>query len=135
MATPSPRQRPTQCREYNAREMDAYVRTAQTRARARRGRLEARRQVGLALAQRAAALLKADFGASRVAVFGSVLKPHLFHERSDVDLAVWGLDERLYLRALAAVLDLVPDISVDLVEVEQARAELRQVIERDGVSL
>ena len=115
--------------------MDAYVRTAQTRARARQEQLEARRQRGLALARQAALRLKADFGASRVAVFGSTLTPRLFHERSDVDLAVWGLDERLYLRAVAALLDLEPDISVDLVEFEKARPELQHVIERDGQPL
>ena len=116
-------------------EMDVYAATARTRAQARLERLIARRQRGLALAQRAALLLKEEFGARRVAVFGSVLRPRLFHERSDVDLAVWGLDEHYYLRALAALLDLEPEISVDLVEAEQARPELTQVIERDGIAL
>ena len=115
--------------------LDGYAATAQTRARARRERLEARRQRSWALAQRSAARLKDEFGASRVTVFGSVLRPSLFHERSDVDLAVWGLDEHLYLRALAALLDLDPEISVDLVEAEQARPELLQAIERDGLLL
>jgi predicted nucleotidyltransferase len=114
---------------------ESYAETARTRAQARLERLEARRLRGLALAQRAALRLCGDFGARRAAVFGSVLKPRLFHERSDVDLAVWGLDERLYLRALSALLDLEPDIAVDLVEVEQARPELQRVIERDGVAL
>ncbi len=89
----------------------------------------------MALAQQAAARLKYEFGASRVAVFGSVLRPSLFHERSDVDLAVWGLDEHFYLRALAALLDLDPEISVDLVEAEQAAPEFLKVIERDGLAL
>ncbi len=116
-------------------QLETYAETARTRARERQQRLEARRQRGLALAHRAAARLSADFGAHRVAVFGSVLKPHLFHERSDVDLAVWGLDEHLYLRALSTLLDLEPDIAVDLVEVEQARPELQRVIEQDGLAL
>ena len=116
-------------------EMDVYTATARSRARARLERLEARRLRGLALARQAAARLKGEFGAGRVAVFGSVLRPKLFHERSDIDLAVWGLDERLYLRALAALLDLEPDISVDLIEAEQARPELAHVIEKDGVGL
>ena len=116
-------------------ELKAFVDTANARARERRRGLEARRQRGLTLARRAADQLSAGFGARRVAVFGSVLKPTLFHERSDVDLAVWGLDEHLYLRALAALLDLEPDIEVDLVEFEQARPELQRVIERDGMPL
>jgi predicted nucleotidyltransferase len=110
----------------------AYVETARARASARRQRLGARRQRAQALARRAAEVLRADFGARRVVVFGSVLRPRLFHERSDVDLAVWGLDERLYLRALAALLDLEPDMAVDLVEFEAARPALQAAIERDG---
>ncbi len=46
---------------------------------------------------------------------------------------MWDLDERRYLRALARLLDLEPDIEVDLVEAEQARPELLRVIARDGV--
>jgi predicted nucleotidyltransferase len=89
----------------------------------------------LALAQRAADVLHTEFGVSRVSLFGSVLRPGLFHERSDVDLAVWGLDERRYLRALAALLDLEPDFSVDLVEFEHAQPGLQRLIEREGQPL
>jgi predicted nucleotidyltransferase len=116
-------------------QMARYAETARARALDRRHRLAARRLSGLALVQRAAARLKTEFGAGQVSVFGSVLNPRLFHERSDVDLAVWGLDERLYLRALAALLDLDPEISVDLVEAEQAAPELLKMIERDGLAL
>ena len=48
---------------------------------------------------------------------------------------MWGLDEHRYLRALSTLLDLEPDIAVDLVEVEQARPELTRVIERDCLTL
>ena len=87
------------------------------------------------VARQGAALLRTQFGAERVAVFGSLLYPEKFYERSDVDLAVWGLDERLYLKALARLLDLAPEISVDLVEVEFARPRLRAAIEAEGVPL
>jgi predicted nucleotidyltransferase len=70
-----------------------------------------------------------------VTVFGSVLRPERFSERSDVDLAVWGLDERLYLKAVSALLDIDPGISVDLVEAEFARPALLAVIEEEGVAL
>ena len=119
----------------NPSQLAVFAETARARAHERRRALEARRQRGLALARQAAERLKTEYGASQVAVFGSVLKPQLFHERSDVDLAVWGLDEQLYLRALSALLDLEPDISVDLVEVEHARPELQRIIEQDGLAL
>lgn len=122
-----------------AHEMDAkmatYVETARARAQARRNRLDARRVRAWALAQQAAELLRGEFGAKRVTVFGSLLRPARFHERSDVDLAVWGLEERVYLRALARLLSLDLTLEVDLVEAEQARAELLSAIEREGVEL
>lgn len=117
------------------KQMEAYARTARARAVERRKRLEERRSRAWAVAQRSAAILRDEFGARRVLVFGSLLQPRLFHERSDVDLAVWGLDERRYLRALARLLDLEPEIEVDLIEAEQARPELLHVIERDGMGL
>lgn len=101
----------------------------------RRGALSARQARAWQVARRGAALLKEQYGVKRVAVFGSLLRPEQFYERSDVDLAVWGLDEQLYLKALARLLDLDPEISVDLIEVEFAPTRLRAVIEQDGADL
>ena len=61
--------------------------------------------------------------------------PALFHRRSDVDLAVWGLDEKDYYRAVVSLLSLSPEIEMDLIEVERARPALQAVIERDGMLL
>ena len=130
-ARPGPRQS-AMSHPITQEQMERYVRTAQARAAARRKRLEERRARAWAVAQQAAVILKTEFGAERVLAFGSLLQPRLFHERSDVDLAVWGLDERRYLRALARLLDLEPDIEVDLVEAEQARPALLRVITREG---
>jgi uncharacterized protein len=116
-------------------KMAAYIKTARVRAEARRQRQEARRLQAWALAQRAAELLHREFGAERVVVFGSTLMRDRFHERSDLDLAVWGLDDRVYLRALARLLALDLTLEVDLVEAEQARGGLLAIIEREGVEL
>jgi predicted nucleotidyltransferase len=70
-----------------------------------------------------------------VLLFGSLLAPRRFHERSDVDLAVMGLDEQVYLRALARLLDLDPSIPVDLIELEHAGPGLRSTVEREGKAL
>ena len=116
-------------------KMAEYARTARARAQARRKRLEVRRARAWLVAEQAAALLRDKHGAQRVVVFGSVLKPARFHEESDVDLAVWGLDERVYLRALSDLLALDPKVEVDLVEAEGAGAGLLSVIEREGQAL
>jgi hypothetical protein len=49
-----------------------------------------------------------------------------------VDLAVWGLDERDYYRAVSRLLDLDFDISIDLVEAELASSALLAIIELEG---
>ena len=74
---------------YNAR-MDMYQLTAQKRLQKQQEVVAQRREKAWRLAKTAAALLQEEFGATQVAVFGSLLQPQLFHRRSDVDLAVWG---------------------------------------------
>jgi predicted nucleotidyltransferase len=122
--------------ELSQLELEKYARTAQTRALARRAQLEARRNRAWAVARHAAVLLKEQFGAKRVVLFGSLTRgPGRFYARSDIDLAVWGLDERIYLRAVARLLDLDPEMEVDLVEAEFVRPALLAAIWREGVEL
>jgi predicted nucleotidyltransferase len=116
-------------------KMAVYRATAQRRAQAQRQALAARRAQALTLAQQVSQILKQEFGAQRVVLFGSTLAPAFFHERSDIDLAVWGLDERLYLRALGRLLDLDPAFAFDLVEFEAARPGLQADIEKEGIDL
>ena len=56
------------------------------------------RQVDKALVQRAwetarrlAIVLYRDFGATKVAVFGSLTEPKRFRQNSDIDILVWGV--------------------------------------------
>ena len=118
--------------EISPAAMAAYRRTAKVRAAAaaegRRRRLER----GLAVAQDAADHLRGRFHIERAVIFGSLLRPEHFGDRSDVDLAVWGLAERDYWRAVAAVTSLDPEITVDLIAVEQAPPSLRERIEQEG---
>ena len=72
---------------------------------------------------------------SKVVVFGSAPSEKRFHMHSDLDLAVWGLAEDDYLKALAALLSLDAAIPVDLVSVEQAPPRLQGEIEEHGVIL
>ena len=117
-------------------EQMAGYREGYRRRKAQRAQvLAARYARAWQVARAGATMLKEQFGAAQVAVFGSVLRPERFSERSDVDLAVWGLDERLYLKAVSALLDIDPGISVDLVEAEFARPALLAVIEEEGVAL
>lgn len=84
-------------------------------------------------ARKAAEVLKQEFGASRVVLFGSLLHPELFHSRSDADLAAWDVEH--YFRAVARLIDLDPEIGINLVAIEDASPGLRAVIEAEGVEL
>lgn len=121
--------------ESGSAEMEQFRSAARRRETERQGARVRRRRRALVLASRAAVLLRDEFGAERVALFGSVREEGLFFEGSDVDLAVWGLPEEHYLRAVSRLLSLDPGIPVDLVRVEDARPTLRTVIDEEGVPL
>ncbi len=117
-----------------AEQLDSYRQTAVKQAQQRQSRLIQHYQRGRLIAEQAAVLLKEQFGATQVILFGSMLDVQYIHLQSDLDLAVVGIDERDYLQALARLLDL-SDFSIDLVELEHAQSSLLQVIQATGVSL
>lgn len=131
--THNERQEPLEMSRHLTPERVAeYARGAAAHQAARDAAVAVRREKAWTVARQAVEVLKRDFGAARVWLFGSLLQPQDFHERSDVDLAVEGLDERNYLRAVARLLDLDPSIAVDVVEMEHARPELREMILREA---
>lgn len=109
-------------------KMAVYRRTARQRQAQRQQLQEERRAAAVVFAHDAAALLKTVYGAERVILFGSLARQGIFDEHSDVDLAVQGLDERMYCRALAELMNLQPDISVDLIRMEEASPSLVEAI-------
>jgi uncharacterized protein len=120
---------------WSSQELQAY----QTTLEQRQGLAQTRRAERLAkageVAQQAAALLKAKFGAEQVMIFGSVVHGCWFSATSDIDLAVWGLDAMTYLTAVAQLQDLAPEFKIDLIRMERTRLELAQVILQEGKSL
>lgn len=106
--------------------MQRYLNTAQARKQQRLAKLHQRREQGLELAKTAAQILKSEFAASRVVLFGSLLSDR-FHETSDLDLAVWNLPEASYFKAVSRLLALSA-FAVDLVEVQYAPPEMLEAI-------
>ena len=94
-----------------------------------------RRSEACLLARKAAGLLKSEFGAARVVVFGSLAHEDWFTAWSDVDLAAWGIPPSRYFEAVAALTGLSPKIRIDLVDPESCPPRLRDTIEREGVEL
>lgn len=97
--------------------------------------LERHRDRALAVARRAADVLRASFGARRVVLFGSLARGGAVSWRSDVDLAVWDVPAADTFTAVGRLQALDPAVAVDVVRIEDAPASLRAVIDADGVEL
>ena len=97
-------------------------------------KLEERERI-LTQIQKVAALLKSEFGAKRVVLFGSMAHEAWFTPDSDIDLAVEGLKAEHYWRAWEALEEEILDRPVDLIDIESASESLRKSIDRYGVDL
>ena len=116
-------------------EMDAYRAAARRRQEQERRELAQREQRAWELARRAAVLLREQFGATRVRVFGSLANEGCFTPWSDVDVAAWGIRPEDTFRAIGAVMDIDAEIEVNLVDVNTCRPEFLVVIEQEGIEL
>lgn len=112
-----------------------YSAAARAREARRLAALVRRRSELHDLAERAAALLKATFGAERVFLFGSVAGVGVFHEQSDLDLAVEGIAPEDFWRAWAALDRLGVTAAIDLVDLAYCAPSLRDAILSEGVEL
>jgi len=121
--------------QISAQEMQEYKRTARQRWLDEQSQLARRRERAWELARQAADMLRRDFAAARVVIFGSLVQEGRFTEWSDVDLAAWGLDSTNWLKAIGAVHRLSDEIELNLVDVGSCSPELLAVIEREGQSL
>jgi uncharacterized protein len=110
--------------------MQSYILTARAKEQANNKALEHRRSQAMVVAQDAAELLRSEFGATRIVLFGSVLSDpgdRSFHLDSDIDLAVWGIGDLLYFKAVGKLQGL-SEFAIDLVEPEDAPAYVLEAI-------
>ena len=116
-------------------QMAACKEGARRRQARERQALHERERRAWELARQAAAVLRQQFSATRVVVFGSLIHPGSFTPWSDVDIAAWGLRAEDTFRAIGVVMDLAPDIPLNLVDVGACRSSVLCVIEHEGVPL
>lgn len=121
--------------ELTAEELEAYRAGARSRHERELRELAQREERAWELARRAATLLREQFRATRVAVFGSLVHPGFFTPWSDVDVAAWGIRLEDTFRAIGAVIDLDSEIEINLADVNACPAALLAAIERDSVDL
>src|SRR6266581_4557428 len=89
--------------ELTEQDEARYRAAARRRHRAEQRALALRQQRAWELARNAAALLRTQFCARRVVVFGSLVHSGGFSEWSDVDIAAWGIHPDDTLRAMEIV--------------------------------
>lgn len=89
----------------------------------------------MSAARKAAELLKSEFGAKEVILFGSLARRVGFTLWSNIDLASRGIPSEKYLTAMDTVLYLSPEFKIDLVELETCLPAMRKSIEEEGKSL
>ena len=98
-------------------------------------KIKTRSRTGWVFARKAAKLLKSEFGADKVFVFGSLLHESSFTLWSDIDLSASGIAADKYYAAVAAVSDLSSSTKIDLIDLESCRPSLRDTILKEGVEL
>jgi len=121
--------------QISAEEMAAYRAAARRRQSIVQEEVMARYRRAWDVARQGACVLREQFGVAKVAVFGSLVNKELFHMRSDVDLAAWGMDDREFYRAVGQLLTLDPEIKVDVVMAEHVSSSFLKRIEQEGVTI
>jgi len=94
-----------------------------------------RRLDALEVARQAADVLKNQFGATSVVLFGSLAHNHWFSTTSDIDLAVTGVDPDSYFFAVAQLQIIHMDFKIDLVLRDRCKPSLAQQIAIEGQPL
>ena len=100
----------------------------------------ATRHVDEALLQRAwktahqiAAMLYQDFGATRVAVFGSLAERDWFTPLSDIDIVAWGISMDAYWDVYGKVVYFNATFKIDFVTFEETKGLFRERVQRQAV--
>lgn len=97
--------------------------------------LDERYRRAWAVAEDAAAVLKSEYGAGKVVVFGSLADRSRFSLWSDIDLAAWEVPDDRFYAAVGAVTELSTEFNVDLVDPAECRESLRMAIHNEGIEI
>ena len=82
-----------------------------------------------------AQLLYDEFGATHVAVFGSLSEPLGFTEASDIDIAVSGLSEKTHSKANIKLMDINTSFKIDLINFDKTKGLFRQRIQQQTIHI
>jgi len=97
--------------------------------------IASRRRRAMSAARKAAKLLKEEFGAKEVILFGSLARRGSFSLHSDIDLAARGIVPKRFFAASAAIERVDLNFKIDLAELESCSPAVLKNIEKDGKPL
>ena len=99
------------------------------------GTVLARRARALKISRQIARLLKEEYGATRVVLFGSLAHEAWFTPRSDIDICAEGIPVDRFFRAESEVQKGNEGFKIDLVDPDECPPELLREIEQEGIDL
>ena len=82
-----------------------------------------------------AALLYEEFGATEVAVFGSLTEPMWFTEGSDIDIAVSGLSNDAYDKAYGKVIYFDAPFKIDFINFDRLKGLFRERVKHQAIPI
>lgn len=97
--------------------------------------ISGRRKQALSVARKATKLLKTEFGATEVILFGSLARRNSFSLYCDIDLAVRGIAPEKFFVASAAIERVDVNFQIELVELETCSPAILKNVEKDGKPL
>ena len=86
-------------------------------------------------AHRVATVLYQDYGASKVAVFGSLAERELFSKNSDIDIIVWGISYNKCLDVLWNTKGISSEFKIDLIDFETSNELFRERILNQAIQI
>ncbi len=86
-------------------------------------------------AHRLAIVLYRDFGATKVAAFGSITEPERFTQNSDIDILVWGVSYNKCLDALWETKGLNPEFKIDIINFKSVDRLFRERVLSEAIPI
>ncbi len=105
------------------------------RKAAARADLEKRRRLANQVASQVAELLRSEFRAEKIYLFGSLSRSDRFTLWSDIDIAVNGIPPARFFEAVGVVIGISADFKIDLIDLGACPFAMREIIEKDGIAL
>ena len=87
------------------------------------------------VAHEVATRLYEEFGATQVAVFGSLTEPMWFTNKSDIDIAVSGLSHDMYDKAYSKIMNFDSEFKIDFINFDTSKGIFRERIQHQAIPI